>query len=474
LKKFTKNKLKIDWLILLIFAILVIFGLLNLYSTTSSLSSTSKQLFNLQSIYGNQLKWILISVFFGILIFIINYQIFNLFAHIFYIFGIILLILVLIFGIEIRDTKAWIKIMNFNFQPSEFVKITTSLGLAYFISEHNITHFNFKNLLKCSILIFLPAALILMQPDTGTALVFFSFLIVLYREGMPGWILISLFYIAVVFILSLKYPFHITINILLFSSIIFYGLLSKNGKHLIVALAIFIITFILTSFFNKKFFHFEKSIINYTFFVLTAFIFIIFKFVYKLKHYILLILIFLASASFSYSVDFVFDKFLKPHQQSRIKVMLGIETDTKKYGYNLNQSKIAIGSGGFSGKGFHKGTQTKLNFVPEQSTDFIFCTVGEEWGFLGSFFLLLLYFILIKRIIDISERQKSRFIRIYGYCVASIIFFHVAINIGMTIGLFPIIGIPLPFFSYGGSSIIAFSLLLFIFLRLTSVRTLFA
>lgn len=472
MRTITQKRIRIDLIILLVYILLVFFGWLNLYSTTSSLS-TNKQFLSFQTIYGSQLKWIILSFIFGILIFIINYQIYNLFAHVFYIIGITLLILVLFIGVEVRDTKAWFKIMNFNFQPSEFVKITTSLGLAYFLTEFNITRFNFKYLLLSFIIIFLPAVLILMQPDTGTSLVFSSFLIVLYREGMPGWILVTLFYIAIIFVLSLIYPIYIILNLLIFSSIIFYALLTKNTKHFIIALIIFFISFLILSLTNKFFLHFEKSTFNYVLFSLLVLIFTILKLIYKLKYYLLLGFILLSSSIFSYSVDFVFDKFLKPHQQSRIRVMLGIETDTKKYGYNLNQSKIAIGSGGFSGKGFQKGTQTKLNFVPEQSTDFIFCTVGEEWGYLGSFILILLYFIMIIRIISISERQKSRFIRIYGYCVASIIFFHVAINIGMTIGLFPIIGIPLPFFSYGGSSIISFSILLFIFLRLTSIRSLF-
>jgi len=471
LKSIAQKKLRVDLIILIVYLILLIFGWLNLYSTTSTLSS--HQLFNLQTIYGNQLKWILISLILGVFIFVINYQVYNLFAHIFYFIGICLLIIVLIFGTEIRDTKAWIKIFNFNFQPSEFVKITTSLGLAYFISEFNITRFNFKNLILCFIIIFTPAILILLQPDTGTALVFSSFLLVLFREGMPGWILITLFFTAVLFILSLIYPINTILIILSSCTILFYGLINKNTRHVIIALFIYFITYIILKVINKNFLNFDKSTIQYIFFFITTTIFIVLKFIYKLKNFLLLAVIFLFSLTFSYSVDFVFDKFLKPHQQSRIKVTLGIETDTKKYGYNLNQSKIAIGSGGFSGKGFQKGTQTKLNFVPEQSTDFIFCTVGEEWGFIGSSILILLYSILIFRIISISEQQKLRFVRIYGYSVASIIFFHVAINIGMTIGLFPIIGIPLPFFSYGGSSIIAFSILLFIFLRLTSIKTLF-
>jgi rod shape determining protein RodA len=351
---------------------------------------------------------------------IIEPSFFNQFAYLIYGTTIIVLILTLFIGKEVAGAHSWIQFGSFSIQPAEFVKFSTGLALAHFLSKLETDLKNYKIILKASMFILIPIGIILLQNDTGSALVFLSFIFVFYRFGMSGNIFIIGVILAVVAILSLI-------------------LNTFNQRLILIGVIVFI--GIIAFYFTKR------KLMN----------------AFKVFGIISLIIITI------FSVDFAFSK-LKGYQQKRIKVLLNIEEDPYGTGYNINQSKIAIGSGGFSGKGFLNGTQTKYDFVPEQSTDFIFCTIGEEHGFIGSFVVLSLYIGLFLRLIFLAERQRSRFSKIYGYCVMSILLFHFLINIGMVIGLLPVIGIPLPFISYGGSSIWAFSVLLFIFVRQDAER----
>ena len=400
----------------MIFFILITFGWINIYA--SVFNEEHKSIFDLSQRYGKQLIWIAASFLIIILILAIDAKFFSTFAYVIYFIGILLLIFVLIFGKEIGGSKSWFLIGSFGIQPSEFAKFTTSLALAKYLSTFNVTLSNFKSLFKAFAIILLPSFLIFLENDLGSALVFFALILVLYREGLSGSLLISIIIIILLFILSLLFD---------------------KLYVLIGLLAILVILFFIT----------KRTI----------------------KNILRLLTIFIISSIFVFSVDYSFNNLLGSHQRKRINVVLGKEIDIRGAGYNVHQSKIAIGSGGFWGKGFLKGTQTKYDFVPEQDTDFIFCTIGEEFGFIGSTFLITLYILLLIRLIMIAERQKSKFARIYGYSVVSLIFFHFFVNVGMTIGIIPVIGIPLPFISYGGSSLWAFSILLFIFLKQDANRS---
>lgn len=407
----------LDWFTILLYLVLVIVGWINIYAAVYNEDHTS--IFDLTQNYGKQLIWILTSLLLAIIVLAIDGKFYAAFAYPIYGMAILILIAVLIFGKDIKDTRAWFEIGQFRLQPSEFSKFATCMALAKYLSTLNINLENLKTKFTSAIILAIPAGLILLQNDTGSALVFSSFIFVLYREGLSGNYLLIGFTAIILFVLTL----------LISKTIIISGL------AIIAVLVLFVI----------------KT---------------------HRKNVILVSTAFILSTGAVFSVDYAFEKALEPHQKKRINVLLGKEIDLKGAGYNVNQSMIAIGSGGFLGKGFLQGTQTKYEFVPEQSTDFIFCTIGEEWGFAGTSVTLLLFMILFVRIILLAERQRSPFGRIYGYGVASILFFHLAINIGMTIGLAPVIGIPLPFFSYGGSSLWSFTILLFIFLRLDAYRLL--
>ena len=459
----------IDWILVFLYLVMVFFGWLNIFA--AGYNDHFRSIFDLRTNYGVQLIWIFISLITILIIFVLDHKFYPFFAYIIYGLTIFSLLLVLVFGVEVNGAKSWMRFFGFNFQPSEFAKIGTSLALARYLSGYNVIKFNFKNFLMCSMFIGIPFLLILMQPDPGTSIVFIILLLALFREGLPGWILLLITFLGGLFLFSLLYQvIYIIIALAIIAFIAHYVL---NKRFNVFFLSLFIPGVIFTGFYiaNKYAqtgFGFSSLVIGTL--LLSTLIYAIFIFRYKIKHGFLVLTFLYGFIMVPYSVDFVFHNFLKPHQQKRVNIMLGKEVDPKGYGYNVNQSKIAIGSGGFSGKGFLKGTQTKLDFVPEQSTDFIFCTVGEEWGFLGTSLVVLLFTSLLIRIIYVAERQRSKFIRIYAYCVGAIIFFHFAINISMTIGLFPVIGIPLPFFSYGGSSLLVFTVLLFILIRLDAAR----
>ena len=406
----------VDGFTILLYLVLMLLGWVNIYAAVYN--EEHQSILDITQRYGKQLVWIGLSLFVALVIMLFDGKFFTSFAIPIYVINILLLLLVLGLAREVAGARSWFEIGSFKFQPAEFAKAATALALARYLSMANTRLETLRTKLIAGLIIGLPAVLILLQNDTGSMLVFAAFALVLYREGLSGTFLLIGLAVVVLFILSLLFD-PLTL--------------------LLVFGTIAVLSFILIK---------KKTV----------------KLGFGIAGVLLVIM------GMVMSVDYVVNDVLEPHQRVRINVLLGLESDIKGAGYNVHQSKIAIGSGGFTGKGFLKGTQTKFDFVPEQSTDFIFCTVGEEWGFLGSAFVIILFALLIGRILYISERQRSHFSRIYGYCVASILFFHFAVNVGMTIGLMPVIGIPLPFFSYGGSSLLGFTILLVVFIRLDGYR----
>lgn len=404
-----------DWTLILIYGVLVLLGWVNIYAAVYDEAHSS--ILDLGSNHGRQLLWIVTSVVLALAVMLTDPKFFTAFAYVIYGVALALLLAVLVAGKEVAGSRSWIQIGSFALQPSEFAKIATALALSRYLGGLHVRMQSLRTKLISAVLITIPAGFIFLQHDTGSALVFSAFLLVMYREGLSGNILVIGLAAAVLFIVTLLFDKFYVMGVLALLSVASWYYLRKQKRSV---------------------------------------------------YAILMILV--ASLGFVYSVDYAFENILQDHQRTRVNVLLGKETDLRGAGYNVHQSKIAIGSGGFAGKGFLQGTQTKFDFVPEQSTDFIFCTVGEEWGFMGTTLVIILFMILLYRILKLAERQRSSFSRIYGYSVAAILFFHFAVNIGMTIGLAPVIGIPLPFFSYGGSSLWAFTLLLFIFIRLDANR----
>lgn len=463
---------EIDWTSVGLYLFMIVFGWMNIFA--SNYNEQFRSIFDLHQNYGDQLIWILISILSVVLLFALDHRFFYFFTYPIYGFGIILLIAVLLVGSRVHGSKSWINIFGFGLQPSEFVKIAVALTVARYLSGYNVKLMTWKSMAIVFGIIGLPVILIIIQPDFGTAIVFTCFIFVLYREGLPGWILGFSIFTAVVFLMTLLLPKTVVIVLLFACGIIFIGVLNQKYQHSLYSALVLIGIYGTV----RVVFHFlpfkpDVYMLWLIASVISAVILIIVVIWKKIENAFFVLTILFIFIGFTYSVDYVFHKVLKPHQQTRVNILLGKETDVKGVGYNLNQSKIAIGAGGFAGKGYLRGTQTKLNYVPEQSTDFIFCTVGEEWGFLGATLVIIAFSALLFRLIVLAERQRSAFARIYGYGVFSILFFHFAINIAMTIGLFPVIGIPLPFFSYGGSSMIAFTILLFLFLRLDAVRKIY-
>jgi rod shape determining protein RodA len=404
----------IDPYLIIIYVALVIVGWLTIYSSSYD-PQAEFTLFNLDQNYGRQLIWIIISAVFAISILIVDGKFFYNNAYIIYIIFMLLILSVLVIGTDINGAKAWIKIGAFSIQPIEFAKFATALALARFFNEGKTDNQRRHIFLLAFVFILVPAGIAILQKDTGSALVFFAFIIMFYREGFNSWLMLMGILIVVTFVFTLMWNELYTIAFLLVVLCISCFFVKGNKKKLFRNVGIF-----------------------------AGFVALVF------------------------AVNVAYTNVLQPHQRQRIDTIFGKSIDPKGADFNLNQSKIAIGSGGFAGKGYLNGTQTKLNFVPEQSTDFIFCGIGEEWGFIGSIAIFALFLTLIIRIIQLAERHKSTFVRVYGYGVASVLFFHLVINIGMTIGLIPVIGIPLPFISYGGSSLWGFTLLLFIFIRINA------
>ena len=458
----------IDWVSILLYLLLVLIGWLNIYAAVYDENHSS--ILDISQKYGKQLIWIGAAFVLAFLVLLTDSKFFTTFSMVIYGIMIFLLIAVLFFGTETKGARSWFEVGDFRIQPAEFAKFATNLAIAYVMSRHNFKVMCFSSLLTIGLILALPSGLIILQNDTGSALVYSSFILVLFREGLHGSILLLCFVAAAIFIMALLYsPFTVLLVIIGGTLIAFYYYRHDIRELFQIILFIgcgFGLFVLIKWMFNLSISDYYMLLIVYVITSITA-IYPIYK--RKMKNMITLLLISWLCVGAAPSVNYAFNH-LQPHQQDRINELLGIKVDPKGTGYNVTQSKIAIGSGGLLGKGFLQGTQTKLNFVPEQSTDFIFCTVGEEWGFVGSTFVIVLLAVFILRIIKLAERQRSSFSRIYGYGVASILFFHVAVNIGMTIGMAPVIGIPLPFFSYGGSSLWSFTILIFIFLRLDANR----
>lgn len=458
----------IDWLSILLYILLVFIGLLNIYAAIYN--ENHNNIFDLTQSYGKQFMWIGTAFVLACFIMMIDSKFFTAFSIPIYILVMLSLVTVLILGVESKGARSWFDIGGIRIQPAEFGKFATCLAIANVMSRNGFQIMRLKSICIIGLLLLIPVSLIILQNDTGSALVYSSFILVMYREGLPGSILLLCFIFIAVFILTLLYSSFVVSIIIIAGSLIAFIYYRQRPKEFYKILCIFISALallVLSNWLLKLQISNLKLLL--TAYLLSSLIGLFFIYKRKMKHILSLLLVSWLCIGASIGTTTAFEN-LQPHQKNRINNLLGIENDPTGSGYNVNQSRIAIGSGGFSGKGFLKGTQTKYNFVPEQSTDFIFCTVGEEWGFIGATVVIGLFLALILRLIKLAERQRSHFSRIYGYGVASILFFHVAVNIGMTIGIMPVIGIPLPFLSYGGSSLWAFTILLFIFLRLDSNR----
>lgn len=405
----------LDWTLVGIYLLMIFIGWMNIYAAVYN--EEHKSLFDLSQNYGRQAIWVSGALMIALMVLVIDGKFYAAFSYPTYGLMLLLCLSTFAFARDVKGSYGWIDIGSFKLQPAEFAKFATNMALAKYLSTLGIRMKDFRTKLISALLVGVPMLIILLQNDTGSALVFMSFIFVLYREGLSGNVLLLGLFAVVLFILSLLVKKAVLFGIIAGIALLFYFLVRKTRKNIAIIMA-------------------------------GAFI----------------------AGGIVFSVDYVYNNVLQQHQRTRIDVLLGKQLDLKGAGYNVNQSKIAIGSGGWLGKGFLQGTQTKFDFVPEQSTDFIFCTVGEEWGFVGSVVVIGLFMLLLIRIIIIAERQRSQYSRIYGYGVASILFFHLMINIGMTIGLAPVIGIPLPFFSYGGSSLWSFTILLFVFIKLDAYR----
>lgn len=408
---------RLDWWLILVYFLLVSFGIVNVYSAT--FNETLNGIFDISQPIGKQIFFLIFSLFVGLIILFINSKFFEQFASLGYLISMLLLAGLFLFGKTVSGATSWYNIAGLSLQPSELAKLTTALMIASLLSKFQSDLSTIPTLFKIGGYLFLPFILIVLQPDPGSALVFGSFFYPLFREGLNYVYMIIFFSLLALFFVTLIFPIGIVIGI--------------------ISLVIFLLYFILKNL-NPKI---------------------------KIWPFILSLIL---SIGFSFSVDYIFNNVFEQRHRDRINIVMGKEVDTQGVGYNINQSKIAIGSGGLKGKGFLEGTQTKGDFVPEQHTDYIFSTIGEEWGFRGSFFVILLFCLLIFRIIYQAEKQTNKFRRIYSYGVAGLIFTHFLINIGMSLGMVPTIGIPLPFVSYGGSSILAFSMMIFIHLNFDANR----
>lgn len=470
----------LDWPTVILYTLMVVFGAVSIYAASYDFDHAS--IFSFDEFSGKQLRWMGLSFFIGFIILLTDFRMYEAYAYPIYGILILLLIVTIFVAPDIKGSRSWLVLGPMSLQPAEFAKFATALALAKLFSGYN---FNLNarpgNYVKALFIIFLPIVLILAQKETGSALAYIALFFVLYREGMSGLVLAAALCSVVFFVTTVKYVDEVMLSLTGGQLAVF--VMIQVGMVLMTAIycgAIVVARNLLLWFFVTDGIVTLLASLNVAFSGVLAFIVIIgvsliylaVVYIAKLRDRSVLITIGAAilSVTFMFSVNKVFDDILQPHQQQRIKVSLGIEEDLRGAGYNVNQSKIAIGSGGFAGKGFLNGTQTKLKYVPEQHTDFIFCTIGEEEGFIGASAVLLMFLILILRVLAIAERQPTTFARVYAYCVASYFIFHLAINVGMVIGLCPVIGIPLPFFSYGGSSLWGFTILLFILLRLDASR----
>lgn len=478
--RFTRSAiLSADWVVVVVYLLLMAFGWFSICGASHEIGDTD--FFDFATRSGKQIVWMGLALVIGLIILLIDDQYFDQLTGLLYVLTMVLLLITPFIAKDIKGSRSWISLGPVNLQPAEFAKCVTALAVAKMCGQYGFSLDKMRNLLKASLLVLLPMGLIIMQKETGSALVYAAFFLVFYREGMPGAFLFTAFSAVLYFVVGIRYaetPFDGTLStvgefaVMTIIWLFCIGMIHIFCKQTIHAWRIFWAGIAVVG--SALFFSLAVVPID----VSLAFVVVLVgTFLYLCYHalseriiaYFYIALFTLGSLGFLYSANFALDH-LQPHQKIRIQVLLGVVTDNAGAGYNVNQSMIAIGSGGLEGKGFMNGTQTKLKYVPEQDTDFIFCTVGEEQGFIGSSAVLLLFLTLILRLVYLAERQTHTYARVYGYCVLSILLFHVFINIGMVLGLTPVIGIPLPFFSYGGSSLWGFTILLFIFLRIDAGR----
>ena len=470
----------VDWLTIGMFLALAIFGWLNIYGASYTFDQTSIVDFSNRA--GKQFAWLMGSLVLGIVLLLIDYKTYDMLAYIAYGAMLLLLLATPFLAHDIKGSMSWISLGPVSLQPAEFAKCIVALAVAKYMSRYDYKVRTWRDLIVPFALIGIPALIIMiLQKETGSALVFAAFLLVFYRQGMSGYVLWIGVAAVTLFIISIRFgsvalplgtgSVGVLTCMLLVTAVEIYFICKDHKMRwqpLILAgsvMAIYGICLLVNIWIPVPFDWISMGI------VVALVLYTIFVSLYWRKYILLIVAAFsVFCIGYTQACDFVFQKVLQPHQRTRIEVLLGMKEDPAGAGYNVNQARIAIGSGRFLGKGYLKGTQTKLQFVPEQDTDFIFCTVGEEWGFVGSVGVLLLYLFFILRLIEIAERQRNTFTQIYAYAVAGIFLFHLMINIGMVLGVLPVIGIPLPFFSYGGSSLWGFTMLLFILLRLDAAR----
>ena len=476
----TKEKGRIDWWTVLLYFIFVVAGWLNIYAASFDLEN-AVSLFDLSGRAGMQLVWIGTSFALAFAIMKVDPQFFDSFAMLFYAIGIVLLLVTLVFAPDIKGSQSWLVMGPVRVQPAEFMKFTIALALAKVFSRHDFKLMESRNLLQVSALILVPTLIVIFQSETGTALVYLSFIIMLYREGLPGGFIFTGLAMIVYFVVGLKFSeeeigifsrgeVYTLFIILLFTAGMVWSYVKRKR---VIQMILGIIGFMYLGSWLLSLTNWVEVDYGITGIVALGLVSLYLLFLalrFWKRIYLMMAVFAIGSFVFLESVEYVFNDVLQNHQQMRIKVTLGMEEDLLGSGYHIGQSKIAIGSGAFMGKGYLNGTQTKLKYVPEQDTDFIFCTIGEEQGFVGASAVLLLFLLFIIRLIFLAERQKTTFGRVYGYGVVSIFVFHLIVNIGMVLGLTPVIGIPLPFFSYGGSSLWGFTILLFVFLRIDKAR----
>lgn len=483
--KVNENKgilVSLDWVTIIIYVALLALGWMSVCGASYDFDQAGN-IFSFDSRSGMQIVWIGTSLILGALILSVDERVYETFSYIIYIGFLILLFLTPFLARDIKGSMSWIKIGSFSVQPAEFAKFATALCVARVISAFELHLYRNKDLILSAILVLAPMALIVLQRETGSALVYFSFFLMFYREGMPGSFLFVGVAAVFYFVVGVRYEdvpllnlpevslgtFSVLLGIWFFTSMMM-RVYTSAGKPFLIVFGTGFGTTLVAFLFSEFVIPFDITWVQLGFLVVMVSYLIYLSIKERLVSYFYIALFAVGSIGFFFSANYVMDHVLKDHQRTRIEVLLGMKDDPRGAGYNVIQAQIAIGSGGLKGKGFLNGTQTKLKYVPEQDTDFIFCTVGEEEGFVGSSIVLVLFLCLILRLIHISERQVYRFGRVYGYCVLGIFLFHVFINVGMVLGLTPVIGIPLPFFSYGGSSLWGFTLLLFILLRIDAAR----
>ena len=461
--------LSLDKITILLYLLLVIMGWLNIYAAVYN--EEHPRIIDLTQRYGKQFIWILAAIFTGVFALIIDNRFYFFFSWFIYGFLMLLLVLVLIFGTEINGARSWFEFSWFSLQPSEFAKFGAAIALAGFLNSRRLDLTRWGVLTQASAIILLPAFLTALQPDMGSTVVFLALFLVLFREGMSPYVFVSGLLALILFFLTLLINnLYLKLGLIVLAILLVWFAtrrwklaLMGTGIFTVIAAVLYVIDYYLLK-------RLGIELVILIALLVSGILFAWYIYTKKAMAVLVIYLFLVGSIVFVNSVDVTFNKILPDHQRDRINILLGIKSDPKGTGYNVNQSIISIGSGGLTGKGYLQGTQTKFKFVPKQSSDFIFCTIGEEWGFLGSLAVIGTYLFLFLRLIFLAERQRSVFSRVYGYGVVSILFLHVFINIGMAIGIVPVIGIPLPFFSYGGSSLWGFTILLFVFLRLDASR----